>query len=368
MQTIRQYLALAGVIALATGWSAPAPVQAAENFYHRIPREGASEEAPHTKSQVIDYLAKMRRVINHYDSTMLSIMGSAGGGLKIDAGNMGAASAQTQRLAQEIAAIVPPKDIAEEHNKLGSSMGDVDAFLTNGGNSLMAMPQAFALAGQVQQTHASYHSAVLKLIDGYGISRSLDPFADEGDGAKAQAEKGLNDVKNSLMGDSMGLGGGSSGAGGLGGAAGGIMSGLGGGGSFGAGGGSFGGSAGGGMAGRSKTLSGPSTLGGGGATGGMGGLGDLGGMLGGGGGGAGTGGLGDLGKMLGGGGGGGMGGLGKMLGGGGGMGGEGGDLGSLLKNIDLNGLMKQMGGGQAGTGSGSGTGGSNDPTNSGLDL
>ena len=369
MQKIQRGAALIGVLSLAALWTTGQPALCADNFSHKVDPNAVvtTDEAPHTKSQIIDYLAKMRRIINRYDSTMMSMMGGTGGGLKLDPNNLGAASAQTQRLAQEIQAIVPPKDIAGEHNKLATSMGSVDAFLAKGGNSLTAMPEAFALAGEVQQTHAGYHSAVLKLIDSYGLNRSLDPFSDESAEAKTQAGQGLADMKNQLTGDSLNFG--PDGLNNGGGAASGMINGLTGGG---AGGGALGG-----MAGRSKVLGGSQS----GAMGnGAAGLGDLGGLLGGGG----AGGLGDLGKMLGGGGTGGLGGLEKLLGGaGGGAGGGGGgggggglggalqgsgDLGSLLKNIDLNGLMKQMGGGQSGTGTGSGSSNPADPANGGLEL
>jgi hypothetical protein len=204
-------------------------------------------------------------------------------------------------LANEIASVKAPSEVAGEHKQLATTLATVNKFLANSaGAGVGALPQALGLIGTVQSTLVGYRNVTQNLIHKYGLPQSLDPLmADQNTSQKQhQLTDMMGSMKESLMmQNSAGAG---AGAGALGGSFGSSL------------GGSFGNSSGGSSA---SSPFGGGVFGDANSLGGLSGFGSMGGM-------------GALNSL---------GGLGGSLGGG-----SGDTTGGALQGLDVNGLMKQM--------------------------
>jgi hypothetical protein len=245
-------------------------------------REIEFRSGPMQPPEIESYLQQMRKIVDQYNGVVFQLVQGAASGAPPNAQTMGAASAHTQQLAQQIRSLKAPQEIFSEHKRLAQTLGEVEGFLQSGGGPA-AMPQALALMANVQGTMSSYRNSTNGLIRRYGLSPSLDPFGGESADKKQQASGIMDAMKGNLTNGMFGGGGTDGSFGSTGGSAG----------SFGGTGSPFGGS--GSSFGGLGNMLGGSGGGGGGMD--MGGLGQLFGQLGGG---TAGGGLGDLGKMFGG--------------------------------------------------------------------
>jgi hypothetical protein len=262
---------------------------------------GVVENVPYTPEGVTKYLIKMRAILQRYRTLAIQqILGE--GGLLGAAQNVESLRQETLAMINRIRTTIPPNDLKREHNELASTLGIVSEYVHNpslAGHGFDAINNVAPVLEQLNTTLSRYHAGVKECIAYYDLSSDLDPFG--GENQDTNVASAINNAKDELM------------QGKLGGLAG-LMGGLGGSDSSGSG------------------ASGPS--------------------------------ISDLMKMLGS-----LGGIAGALGGGSGQGnsgnaqssspnvGELGDLGGLsglsgsngsstqgLENVDLNELMKQMGG------------------------
>lgn len=169
---------------------------------------------PKTPEEISDYLLKMRRIIDRYDSTVAgTLLGS--GGINSDASSINSGVSETQRLVMDINMTIPPAELKMTHGRLASTLNEVNTFLSRGAADPASLMAATSLCGKVHSTLEGYHSGVLQVMAKNNISAALDPFAGESQDMISKFAGGLEAFKNNKINQLMG--GGANGSGGAGG-------------------------------------------------------------------------------------------------------------------------------------------------------
>lgn len=151
---------------------------AAHSSSIRSPGSNSPVAAPATASKVSNpiektYMTQMQPLVQKYDQIMLALVAPGD-----DNSDAGVSAAETNELAQEIAATLTPQELAEQHKLLARSLLTVAQFLTTGGRAAHGFHDALVVAERMQAISSSYHNAVLACLKAHSLPVSLDPFLD----------------------------------------------------------------------------------------------------------------------------------------------------------------------------------------------
>lgn len=162
---------------------------------------------------VSGYLRTMRGIMTRYTEQVYAVIMSNKGGMP-DPSTVAGAANNTTLLANQIADVKAPEEVAAEHKQLAMTLQQVDTFIKgNTGAGVQALPKALQLIASVQSTFANYRTGTQNLIHKYGLPQSLDPLS--GDKNNGEKEEALNGMMGNMQGALMS--GGMGGMGGLGG-------------------------------------------------------------------------------------------------------------------------------------------------------
>jgi hypothetical protein len=164
-------------------------------------------------TDVSSYLRTMRGIMSRYTDQVYAVVMSNKGGMP-DPSSVAGAANNTTLLANQIAGVKAPQEVAAEHKQLAMTLQQVDGFIkNNSGAGVQALPQALQLIASVQSTFSNYRNGTQNLIHKYGLPESLDPLS--GDKNNGEKEQALNGMMGNMQGAL--LNGGTGGLGGLGG-------------------------------------------------------------------------------------------------------------------------------------------------------
>jgi hypothetical protein len=167
---------------------------------------------PKTPEEISDYLRKMRKIIDRYDSTVANtLLGS--GGIRSDASSISSGVSETQRLVSDINLTIPPAELKLTHARLASTLNEVNNFISRGAADPASLMAATSLCGKVHSTLEGYHSGVLQVMAKNNISAALDPFAGESQDMINKFAGGMEAFKNNKINELMGGGSGGNGGG-----------------------------------------------------------------------------------------------------------------------------------------------------------
>lgn len=178
---------------------------------------GIEENVPYTPEEVTNYLIKMRAIVQR--CRMLAAQGNLdASGLMNVMMNLQSHQQDFLSMTKRIRVTIPPRDLKETHNDLAIALGEITEVMINPQSVLSGGDPTTEIVGRsenLDRALSHYHVAVKDCIAYYRLSDDLDPFRGEAHGTNVVST--IEKTKEFTQGNGGGLSGLMGGLGGAGG-------------------------------------------------------------------------------------------------------------------------------------------------------